>query len=178
MAEPPTPPGPMSKNPSHLAHSLPDASDRFRIHGALLVPFLSLCLFTGLLVWLLVRPDHFEHGGLIWLAAGCAAIGTLLLGHAYYAHRVLTQARAEIEQHRYAMHTTLPQLRVIWEQSPLSITLFDPHDPVVPLKIVDCNPMACEIHGYTREELIGQSIDLLEAHPWAAQGSQGHIEDL
>jgi two-component system sensor histidine kinase/response regulator len=168
----------MSKNPSHLAHSLPEASARFRIHGALLVPFLSLCLFTGLLVWLLVQPDYFERAGLIWLAAGCAAIGTLLLGHAYYAHRVLNQARAEIEQHRYALHTTLPQLRVIWEQSPLSIMLFDPHDPAVPVKIVDCNPMACEIHGYTREELIGQSVDLLEAHPWAAQGTQGHIEDL
>jgi two-component system sensor histidine kinase/response regulator len=64
-------------------------------------------------------------------------------------------------------HTSLPQLQAIWDKSPLSIMLFDPCDPQVPAKIVDCNPAACELHGYTREELIGRSIDVLEATPWA-----------
>lgn len=73
---------------------------------------------------------------------------------------------------------TLPQLRIFWEQAPLSFMLFDPHDPQVPVKIVDCNPMAGEMHGYTRDELIGQSIDVLEVSPWAHRAAKDYIEDL
>jgi PAS domain S-box-containing protein len=68
--------------------------------------------------------------------------------------------------HDERLHTTLAQLKAIWDNAPLSITLFDPHDTKVRVKIVDCNPRACEMHGYTREELIGQSIDIMEAVPW------------
>ncbi|HEY8994020.1 MAG TPA: PAS domain S-box protein [Lacunisphaera sp.] len=71
----------------------------------------------------------------------------------------------------------LPHLQAIWDKAPLSIMLFDPHDPKVPAKIVDCNPMACEMHGYTREELIGQSVDLIEATPWAGHAANW-IEDF
>ncbi|HEY8994668.1 MAG TPA: response regulator [Lacunisphaera sp.] len=72
----------------------------------------------------------------------------------------------EKKTHDQRLHTTLAQLKAIWDNAPLSIVLFDPHDPHVRVKIVDCNPRACEMHGYTREELIGQSIDVLEAVPW------------
>jgi PAS domain S-box-containing protein len=72
------------------------------------------------------------------------------------------------DTHNQHLHTTLAQLKAIWDNAPLSIILFDPHDPEVRVKIVDCNPRACEMHGYTREELIGKSIDILEARPWTA----------
>jgi PAS domain S-box-containing protein len=76
------------------------------------------------------------------------------------------------------VNLTLPQLRIFWEQAPLGFMLFDPHDSKVPIKIVDCNPMAGEMHGYTRDELIGQSIDLLEANPWAYRAAKDYLEDL
>jgi PAS domain S-box-containing protein len=77
-----------------------------------------------------------------------------------------TAAAARKRAHDHALHTTLAQLKAIWDNAPLSVILFDPHDRQVRVKIVDANPRACEMHGYSREELVGQSIDLIEATPW------------
>lgn len=54
----------------------------------------------------------------------------------------------------------------IWEQSPLGLMLFDPHDPDGVIRILDCNERAAELHGYERNELIGQDLDILEVTPW------------
>ena len=53
------------------------------------------------------------------------------------------------------------RFRLVFDTSPDAIFLFDPHDPAEIWSIVDCNPSACKMNGYTREELIGQSIDML-----------------
>ena len=55
--------------------------------------------------------------------------------------------------------------REIFELSPNSIVLIDPQDPNVYWPIIDCNQAACLITGYQRDELIGQSIDILNAKP-------------
>ncbi|HEX2101000.1 MAG TPA: response regulator [Candidatus Synoicihabitans sp.] len=86
--------------------------------------------------------------------------------------------RIEAERKASALAKASAQLRALWEQSPLSIFLFDPCDAKVPVRIADCNPVACEMHGYTRDELIGQSIDLIEAVPWAHYARREWIEDL
>ena len=75
------------------------------------------------------------------------------------------------------LSTTLAQLKAMWDYAPLSMVLFDPLDKNVRIKIVDCNPRACEMHGYKREELVGQSIDILEAKPWT-QNATGWIEQF
>jgi len=49
----------------------------------------------------------------------------------------------------------------LFNASPDAIVLIDPHDPANSWPIVDCNEAACRMNGYTREELIGQSIDIL-----------------
>lgn len=54
----------------------------------------------------------------------------------------------------------------IWEQSPLGLMLLDPHDPAGVIRILDCNERAAALHGYQREELIGQDLDILELKPW------------
>jgi len=51
----------------------------------------------------------------------------------------------------------------LFNASPDSILLIDPHDPEIPWSIIDCNEAACKMNGYLREEMIGQCIDLL--HP-------------
>jgi PAS domain S-box-containing protein len=55
--------------------------------------------------------------------------------------------------------------RALFELSPDSIVLIDPHDPQVSWPIIDCNLAACLINGYQRDELIGHSIDILNAAP-------------
>ncbi|HYP18034.1 MAG TPA: PAS domain-containing protein, partial [Opitutus sp.] len=90
------------------------------------------------------------------------------------AHAQETQAHA----HEANLAATSAQLTALWEKAPLSIMLLDPNDPAVPVKIVDCNPTACEMHGYTREELVGESIDKIEARPWADATGRAWIHDL
>ncbi len=92
-----------------------------------------------------------------------AAIAALAL---VYAGWLAGQVRAQADRGRN-LQATVTQLNAVWDDAPLSVILFDPHDPLVPVKIVDCNRRALEMHGYTREEMIGQSIDFLEAKAWA-----------
>ncbi len=92
----------------------------------------------------------------------CAIVTLTALAYAGWVSLAAQKNRATEQQ----LHTTLTQLKAVWEHSPLCIILFDPHDTQVRVKIVDCNPMACDMHGYKREEMIGNSIDLIEATPW------------
>ena len=50
--------------------------------------------------------------------------------------------------------------RQLFAVSPDAMILIDPDDPNVSWPIVDCNEAACRMNGYTREELIGTSIDI------------------
>ncbi len=71
---------------------------------------------------------------------------------------------AEILEHKRmekALEESEGRFRVLFEASPDAILLIDPTDPVVPWRIVACNESACLMNGYTHDELIGQSIDLL-----------------
>ncbi len=60
-----------------------------------------------------------------------------------------------------------PILGELWQGSPMGILLIVPGTDVKhPILIGDCNPVVCQTHGYTRDELVGQSLDLLHAVPW------------
>ena len=50
--------------------------------------------------------------------------------------------------------------RQLFAVSPDAMILIDPGDPNISWPIVDCNEAACRMNGYTREELIGTSIDI------------------
>ena len=64
------------------------------------------------------------------------------------------QAEAELEQSE-----TL--FRALFDSSPDAVVLIDPHAPGVSWPIIDCNEAARLMNGYTRQEMIGQSIDIL-----------------
>ena len=51
--------------------------------------------------------------------------------------------------------------RTLFELSPDSVLIIDPYDSNVSWPIIDCNAAACLMNGYERDELIGQSIDIL-----------------
>ena len=52
---------------------------------------------------------------------------------------------------------------VLFDLSPDAVVLIDPHDPNGLWPIIDCNAAACRMNGYSRDELIGQSIDVINA---------------
>jgi len=53
----------------------------------------------------------------------------------------------------------------LFNASPDAIVLIDPHHPTILWPIVDCNEASCRMNGYSREEMIGKSIDLLNITP-------------
>ncbi len=68
--------------------------------------------------------------------------------------------------------------RTLFELSPDAIMLIDPHDPRVRSRIVDCNAAACQMNGYRREELVDQSIELVNADPYTADGQIAYLEKI
>ena len=146
----------------------PEAPIRSRFSCSAVAGALS-CLgliFLAVIVWQAASPGAISQRVVLGSAAGGGAIALLAIFHGWRQGRVAEELRRETKRHYTALNVTLPQLRQMWENAPLSLMLFDPNDPKIPVKIVDCNPLACEIHGYKREELIGQCVDLIEAAPW------------
>jgi len=54
------------------------------------------------------------------------------------------------------------QFRTLFEASPDAIMLVDPHNN---WSILDCNTAGCQMNGFTRDELLGQSFDILNLTP-------------
>ena len=65
------------------------------------------------------------------------------------------------KQAEVALEQSETLFRGLFDLSPDAVIVVDPHDPNVSWPIVDCNKAACVMHGYQREELIGQSVDIL-----------------
>jgi two-component system sensor histidine kinase/response regulator len=135
------------------------------LNGAMIVAGAASLFVAGGVAWMLLSPRPLDRDALLWLASACAIVALLSLSFAIHMMRGLAKARLEAEQQHTNLNITLPKLREIWTNAPLSIMLLEP-DPEVRVKIVDCNPRACEMHGYTREEMVGQCVDMIEAVPW------------
>jgi len=69
------------------------------------------------------------------------------------------------------------RFRQFFAASPDAVLVIDPAHPVE-WKIVDCNEAACQMNGYTREEMIGKSIDLLNPTPDTAGERAAYLEQL
>ncbi|GGJ65554.1 putative bifunctional diguanylate cyclase/phosphodiesterase [Deinococcus aquiradiocola] len=68
------------------------------------------------------------------------------------------------------------RFRVLFDQSGEGGVLIDPHDPVVPWRIVECNATFATMNGYAHHELIGQSIDLLHEDDLMAREGPALLE--
>jgi PAS domain S-box-containing protein len=60
-----------------------------------------------------------------------------------------------------ALNESEERFRSLFTASPDAIMLLDTSDPSGYWPIVDCNDIACQMNGYTREELIGKPVDIL-----------------
>ncbi len=79
----------------------------------------------------------------------------------------------EERQIRLERQESETRFRALFERSGDGVVLIDPHDPALPWRIVDCNAAFARMNGYARQELIGQSIDLLhEDHLMAREGDR------
>ena len=100
-------------------------------------------------LWSATSPG--VHPVLFGLVTCSLIIAGLAVTAAVGAGRQIRNLREETKRQERLNNTSLTRLQALWDQAPLSIMLFEPNDPKVPVKIVDCNPVACEIHGYRRE---------------------------
>ncbi|MBN2045117.1 MAG: PAS domain S-box protein [Anaerolineales bacterium] len=70
----------------------------------------------------------------------------------------------DLKKAEAAISESEERFKHLFISSPDAIYLLDPHDPDVDWSIVDCNLAACEMSGYSREELVGKSIYFLDVN--------------
>ena len=88
---------------------------------------------------------------------------------------ILSMDITERKQAEAAQLESGAQFRTLFEASPDAIVLIDPHNNWT---ILDCNTAACRMNGYTRDELIGQSIDLLNLEPAFGTERAEYLEQI
>lgn len=82
---------------------------------------------------------------------------------------------------RKAKRTTLKKhnpLRSLLDLSPEAVIVIDPHDPKGDWPIIECNETACLMNRYTRAELIGQSVDILNISSGTPAERLAYLNDL
>ncbi|MCX6120741.1 MAG: PAS domain S-box protein [Ignavibacteriales bacterium] len=77
-----------------------------------------------------------------------------------------------------ARHISEKLFRDLFNASPDAIVLIDPNNPGISWPIVDCNEAACQMNGYTREELVGHSIDILNPTEGTREERIAYIKNL
>ncbi len=87
-------------------------------------------------------------------------------GHTVKTYGV-NQDITDRKQAESALQQSEALFRGLFELSPDAILLIDPHDPSGLWPIVDCNVAACQMNGYTRDELIGHPIDMINSSPFS-----------
>ena len=91
----------------------------------------------------------------------------------FILHDVTERKKAET-----ALEENETLFRALFELSPEAVVLIDPHDASGTWPIIDCNQVACRMNGYSREELIGHSVDLLNIAPGTQAERMDYFDQL
>jgi len=91
------------------------------------------------------------------------------------ARLVLANDITERKQAEAAQTHANLMFRALFDNSPDSIVLIDPQGE---WPILDCNEAACVMNGYSRTELLGKPINILNADPNALTDRAGFFESL
>jgi PAS domain S-box-containing protein len=131
----------------------------------------ELVQHPGAIRYLIFRNQH-KDGSWRWIEAtvtnllGESAVNGLIIN----MHDITDRKRAE-----EALMESSAQFRTLFEASPDAIMLIDPHDRWL---ILDCNTAACQMNGFTRDELVGQSIDVINLTPADPTERAGYLERI
>jgi PAS domain S-box-containing protein len=90
----------------------------------------------------------------------------------------LQEELAERQRLVQSLQESEQRFHLLFEASPDAIFLHDPHDPSGLWRIVDCNSAAGQMNGYTREELIGQSINIINVWKGNPEGFASSYQRL
>jgi PAS domain S-box-containing protein len=93
-------------------------------------------------------------------------------------NRRLQDELSERQRLMESLRESEARFRMLFAASPDAILLVDPNDVNLSWPIVDCNEAACTMNGYSREELIGQSIDVLHENPGDAAERRAYLQSL
>ncbi|MBN2085229.1 MAG: GAF domain-containing protein [Anaerolineales bacterium] len=92
------------------------------------------------------------------------------------SNRKLELDIGERERAELAHRQSEAMFRTLFELSPDAIMILDPNTPDMSWPIVDCNREACRLNGYSREELIGKPIDILNISPGDPEERKAFLE--
>jgi PAS domain S-box-containing protein len=77
-----------------------------------------------------------------------------------------------------ALKESVQLFQGLFNASPDAIVLIDPHHPAISWPVVDCNQACCNMNGYTREEMIGKSIDIINVKDGTAEERKAYLDRL
>ena len=104
------------------------------------------------------KPELLEDGSTLW-------------------HGIITDI-TERKQNEEALLEREQLFRGLFNASPDAILLMETTHSAISWPIVDCNDAACRMNGYTREEMIGQSIDILHVAEVMTEERDTYFNDL
>jgi diguanylate cyclase (GGDEF)-like protein/PAS domain S-box-containing protein len=131
---------------------------------------LALAHMAGGLLLIIVSPqlalsDFRDRLFFVGVLAMLIVVGNLLR----------QRALAQLDEQTRALKESEQRFRLLFAASPDAIVLIDPQGR---WPIVDCNEIACQMNGYTREAMVGQSVDLLNEAPGTPVERAVYLERL
>jgi len=141
--------------------SRPPASLLIARPGVLWGSFLGVFLLSGLgLMW--VRSALDLSGWVVALLHALVLTGVVMPMVHWLVLRPLQQQQQRPLSDLRAVEDLETKFTSLWEQAPVALFLCDPHVSASSMIIVDCNPYACELYGYAREEVLGEPLTRIE----------------
>jgi PAS domain S-box-containing protein len=112
-----------------------------------------------------------------------AVIISPLFGFIWYRqhgryYRLQNESANEKNHVQEELKKSVQLFQALFNASPDAIVLIDPHSPDISWPIVDCNEATCQMNGYTREELVGHSIDVLNTTVGTPDERIAYLENL
>jgi PAS domain S-box-containing protein len=141
------------------------------------IPIMAGQECLGILALARSEPDYPFSSEQIRQGILLAQLVALVLDNANLYDAALREL-SDRRQAEEALRASETRFRALFDHSPDGILLLDPNVPDGQGKIIDCNEAACRMNGYSRDELIGQSMQLLSSRSYLADLEQLRLDGI